>query len=136
MIKLQNKSVSFEEMSSKQLHSLLLNNNCTLSKAQHFDLLFSCKQWERIYTLPHITVKCNEVKEMQYKFLHIYIATNRLLSLMKKVECSQYAFCFIQCETIYHLFYECVLLKSIWHHIAKTCSHMCNDDTRFSCKDY
>ena len=140
MIKLQNKSGSFEDMSSKQLYNLLLNYNCTFSKAQqkhslYFDLLFSFEQWERIYMLPHKTVKCNEVKEMQYKILHRYIATNRLLSLMKKVECSQCTFCSIQCETIYHLFYECVLLKSIWHHIAKTCSHMCNDDIRFSCKD-
>ncbi len=140
MIKSQTNSVSFEELSSKQLYCLLLNNSCKLSKAQnkhslYLDLRISFKQWERIYMLPHNTVKCNEVTEMQYKILHRYIATNRLLSLMKKVECSQCTFCFLQCETIYHLFYECVLLKSVWNHVAKSCSQMCSDDIRFSCKD-
>ena len=54
---------------------------------------------------------------------------------MKKVECSRCTFCNLQCETISHLFYECVLLKTIWHHIAESFSKMCGFDVTFSCKD-
>ncbi len=140
MIKLPNKMLSFEGLSSKQLYDILVNKNDISSKAQikhaeYFDINTRSEEWKSIYLLPHRTVKSNEVKENQFKILHRYIATNRLLFLMNKAESLRCTFCNIHCETIYHLFYECTLLRSIWHHVATSCSKMCRDNIQFTCRN-
>ena len=88
--------------------------------------MWSKKKWELIYSLPHLCTANNEVKELQFKILHRYVATNKLLYSMNKVDTPRCTFCNIQIETLYHLFFECTILKCIWHHISVVCSRLCD----------
>ena len=43
-------------------------------------------QWKNIYVLPNTLKLSNKIKENNFKILHNYIATNKLLFRMKKIE--------------------------------------------------
>ena len=65
MIKTLTKIARFEDLTSRQLYHLLLNMENTppksqLKYSQHFDIHNCTEQWERIYILPHQTIKCND----------------------------------------------------------------------------
>ncbi len=74
---------------------------------------------------------------MQFKILHRYLATNKLLfdMHMKKVACPNCTFCNLNDETITHLFFYCTLLKCLWYHVNLACSNICDEEIKFSCKD-
>ena len=57
--------------------------------------------------------------------------TNRLLYQMKKIASDKCDFCFLQKETLYHLFFECVKLRSLWFYVEEQCKYLCNE----TCKD-
>ena len=70
--------------------------------------------WQNIYSLPHIILKCNKIKELQYKILYRYIGTNKLLYKINKSPSPRCSFCEMHSESIEHLFYECVVSKNLW----------------------
>ena len=70
--------------------------------------------WNNIYSLPHDILKCNKTRELQYKLLHRYIGTNKLLFKMKKHDSPRCSFCEIYSESIEHLFYNCTESKIFW----------------------
>ena len=70
--------------------------------------------WQYIYSLPHDILKCNKVKELQYKILYRYIGTNRLLFKIKINPSPRCSFCELYTESIEHLFYDCFIVKNLW----------------------
>ena len=54
---------------------------------------------------------------------------------MRKVESLRCTFCELQCENIYHLFYDCVKVRSVWKYVAESCTKLCNYVIHFNCKD-
>ena len=73
--------------------------------------------WKNIYSLFRTCTKDNKIKELQYKILHRYIPTNKLLFQMGKVTSNKCTFCEMHTETIEHLFFECHFVRNIWFEI-------------------
>ena len=70
--------------------------------------------WENIYSLPHELLKCNKTKELQYKILHRYIGTNKLLFKIGKAASARCVFCELYDDDIEHLFFDCLVSKNFW----------------------
>ena len=75
--------------------------------------------FENVCLIPRVCVKNNFLKELQYKIIHRYLPTNRLLYKMGKVDSMRCTLCELQMETINHLFYECTRVKVIWSYIVE-----------------
>ena len=88
-----------------------------------------------IFTLANKISYDNRIKEMQYKILHQYIPTNKLLCKMKKIDSVKCTFCSLYCEDIYHLFYAYLVVKEIWFFIEKICNDRLNVTHKFTCCD-
>jgi len=108
------------------------------SESKHsetFNENFDQNVWENIYLMPRICVYNNKIKDLQYQILHCFVPTDRLLYQMKKVESDKCGFCFLQKETIYHVFFECIKLRSVWIYVEQLCSDLCNEHIHLTCKD-
>ena len=70
--------------------------------------------WSNIYLLPHDILKCNKIKELQYKILYRYIGTNKFLYNIGKVTSPRCSFCELYMETLEHIFCECLEIKNFW----------------------
>ena len=68
----------------------------------------------------------NKTKELQYKILMRYVATNYLLYKMKKVLSQTCSFCMLEPETIEHLFFDCILVKNIWFKVFNEFNYITN----------
>ena len=55
-----------------------------------------------------------KAKELQYKILNRYIATNCFLKKIGVIESEQCTFCKNEIETLKHLFYECRVVANFW----------------------
>ena len=75
------------------------------------------ENWKNIFKLFRTCLKDNIIKELQYKILHQYIPTNKLLFQMGKVMSNKCSFCEMYVETIEHLFFDCTQVRNIWFHI-------------------
>ena len=64
-----------------------------------------------IYTLSTRAKTNNKVKEIQYKILNKYLATNTLIKKMKVKDIKMCTFCVDGQEEMQHLFYECHFLS-------------------------
>ena len=73
--------------------------------------------WNNIYTIFRSCTKDNKIKELQYKILHRYIPTNKLLFQMGKVPTNKCTFCEMHIETIEHVFFECHVVRNIWFEV-------------------
>ena len=73
--------------------------------------------WKNIFKLFRTCLKDNTIKELQYKILHQYIPTNKLLFQMGKVMSNKCRFCEMYVETIEHLFFDCTHVRNIWFDI-------------------
>ena len=56
----------------------------------------------------------NIIKELQYKIIHKYIATEKLLFKMNKSASRLCNFCNQEVQDIENLFWNCVIVKNIW----------------------
>ncbi len=65
----------------------------------------------------------------------MYLATNKLLYDMRKVDSPRCVFCNLQSETICHLFFECTNLKDIWYNVSNVCSMIISCKVQLSCSD-
>ena len=63
--------------------------------------------------------KDNTVKELQFKILHQYVPTNKLLFQMGKVASNKCTFCEMYIDTIEHMFYTCHVVRDIWIEIEQ-----------------
>ena len=139
-MKYRDVDVVFDTKKSRQMYDIMIKDRkdlspakCKLSKL--FNIELNSDVWKIIYCLPLKCVKVNKVKEMQFKILHRYLATNKLLFNMQKVASPKCSFCNLNDETITHLFFECTLLKCLWNHVNIACSNICNEKIKLSCKD-
>ena len=70
--------------------------------------------WQNIYTLPHDILKCNKLKELQYKILFRYLGTNKLLYKINIVTSPRCSLCEMNVESIEHLMFECMVSTNFW----------------------
>ena len=64
-----------------------------------------------VYTLAARVKSKNKVREMQYKILNKYLATNVLLN---RKYCKICSFCAEEREDLKHLFFGCYVIKEFW----------------------
>ena len=76
-------------------------------------------EWNYFFMLPHKSGVNNKVKELQYKILHSYVATNRLLYKMNIKPSPRCNFCFLYNQDIGHLLFECIVVKNFWFKVAE-----------------
>ena len=90
------------------------------------------EEWEFYYQLGHKLKLKNKVKEFQFKILHKYLPTNRLLYLMNKIDSDRCTFCFLYSQTILHLFCQCLPVRSLWFALQNKIKMTLGIDTDFS----
>ena len=84
--------------------SITYSNEFTLDKAD----------WEDIYVLPRKLKMSNKVKEINYKILHNYVATNKLLYKIGINDSPRCNFCNLYEQNTKHLFFECLSIRNFW----------------------
>ena len=127
-------------METRDLCKILVSKKTVTSKAMaNFNkrLNYECngEQLAAIYLLPHKLLYDNKIKEFQFKILHQYIPTNKLLFKMRKIDNYKCSFCNLYCEDIYHLFYSCLVVKDIWMFVEQMCRDKLAFTTNLSCRD-
>ena len=84
---------------------------------QKFNLIYGVilnDEWKQIFSCMHYLTLLNSVKDLQYKILHRFLPTNRLLFKMGKVVSPTCMFCELEEQTIEHLLYTCHIIKNFW----------------------
>lgn len=75
--------------------------------------------WNKVWLLPNKYILTNKVKEISFKILHKFYPAKHFLSKFNKdidVNCS---FCFLQPETVPHIFWHCQYTKRLWWEVSK-----------------
>ena len=68
---------------------------------------FNNYNWRNIWRMPWVSVRETKLSYFQFRFLHRILPTNRLLTLMGKVNSNMCSFCDKEVETLNHLFWAC-----------------------------
>jgi len=116
-IKLGGKLQDLLELNLKTLYQDLVSNKLMKSKAnERYSDVYTINEneWSLYYEIPYKVKTNNRVREFQYKILHRYLPTNRLLYLMKLTDSQRCNFCFLYTQTIEHLLWECLCVHNIW----------------------
>jgi len=101
----------------KTLYRYLIEEKNTKSKANlKFSDIYDINdlEWKIYYKMPTEIKVENKIKEFQYKILHKYLPTNKLLFFMKLKDSPRCNFCFVYTQTIQHLFWECLCIHNMW----------------------
>lgn len=72
----------------------------------------SNEDWKQIYKAPWCSFTEARIIYFQFKFIHRIVPTNRLLSLMGKVDSPLCTFCAIHDESLDQLFWDCPYTSS------------------------
>ena len=80
-VSIRGNKIHFQKTNKKVVYSQLINCKSTTSKAnsnysRQFDI--SEAEWKIIYLLPSQLSVSNKARELQYKILHNYVASNKL----------------------------------------------------------
>ena len=93
------------------------------------------ESWKHVYVLPHLVMKNNKIKELQYKILFRYIGTNKLLHRINKIDSPRCSFCAMYIESIEHLFYECFVVKDFWLKVCELWNRQMVQTMQLACKE-
>ena len=107
-------------LSHKTIYKELVLRQLDRSKANRDDSIkYNIEQgeWKIIYEIPFNTRVVNNVKDTQYKILHHFAATNELLYKMGKIPSPRCDICLLYMQTLNHLFFECLPIRSIWFNL-------------------
>ena len=69
---------------------------------------------KKYHILPTAAKVCNKGKEIQFKIIHGFLATNVLLYKMNIANSSQCNFCCLYDQNLYHMLYDCIEVKNFW----------------------
>ena len=121
-INIDNQRYDFLSIDIKRIYECLVNQKSSVSAAvmkysNQFDI--DSDKWKEIYTLPHNINISNKAKELQYKIIHGYIATNKKLFQMKLISSPRCNFCNLYTQDCQHLFFECLETKNMWLNIQR-----------------
>ena len=72
---------------------------------------------KKIYTMYGTLWKIRKLMEFQYKVIHNVITLNPVLCKMGIKESNLCTFCNRKKETIYHIFYRCTKVNSLWNQV-------------------
>jgi len=121
-ININNKKQELSKVNHKQIYEQLIVKKIEYSKAfvkysEQFKL--DLEQWKKIYMLPFNLQISNKAKEMNYKILHNFVATNKLLYKIGKVDSPRCNFCQLYDQDTQHLFYHCMVVRNFWFRVVE-----------------
>ena len=105
-------------LSCKTIYSTLLNLEDLPPPTSKKKLLAPCVEKSdltKIYLLPFKATREIKLTMFQYKIIHRILPTNSLLHKMKKVASPSCPFCPSECQTLWHLFINCMHASSFWN---------------------
>ena len=117
---LNDTKIDIKKVQYNEIYSHLVQKKCDVSKANiKYSELFDIndEQWKIIYNLPHKVKVSNKAKENQYKIIHDYIPTNKLLYKMKFKDSSRCNFCNMYEQNTFHMLYNCFVIKNFWFRV-------------------
>lgn len=106
----------------KQVYEDLVIKKLDVSKANvKYSAMFDIteEQWQAYYVLCKKIKVSNKAKEIQYKILHDYVATNKLLYKINVRDSPRCNFCELYSQDTCHLFVECMEVKNFWFDIRE-----------------
>ena len=122
-IQINDQCKEIEGISQRDLHECFnrlelqsLKKNYFKAKIKHESIhgAISDIEWRCIFNLSRSVNSRNYVKDIQYKILYRFLATNMLLYKMKKVVSKNCSFCNIAPESLEHLLYNCNIVLNFW----------------------
>ena len=125
-VMLDDKMIEIENLLQKHIKQILakikyskLNNSDFKFKVKYTDSIgeLPCQEWEIIFLSIRALPISNKLKDLQYKIVMRFVATNYLLYKMNKTNSQNCCFCHILPETIEHLFFNCMYTKDLWLYI-------------------
>ena len=126
------------DIGNRSIYMALVKKKRDVSKAnKHYSEQYNItdKMWADIYSLPHLLKVENRVMETHYKIVHKYLATNKLLHKMGKIESPRCNFCFIHTQDIEHMLYSCNIVRNFWFQLCHWIQESLNKEVNFSIKD-
>ena len=93
------------------------------------------EEFEKIHMLPFQLKVNNKVKEMQYKIIHGYLATNYRLYKMKLIPSPRCNFCLLYNQDRKHLFFTCLEVQNIWLQLQNRLSEIIAKQVKLSEKE-
>ena len=79
------------------------------------------EEWKTIYLMASKVGVSNKAKENQYKIMHDYVPTNKLLFKMKIIDSPRCNFCNLYVQDTYHLFFDCLIVKTFGLQLLSGC---------------
>ena len=82
-----------------------------------FDLKYGLipnSEWKLIFLCCRFLNVMNYIKDIQFKILHRFLPTNRLLYKMGKVVSPTCFFCALEEESLEHFLFDCNVIKNLW----------------------
>ena len=126
------------KVNKNKVYMELVNNFMDVSRANvHYSVTYqiNLEEWKIIYSIPHNVKAINKVKEVQYKILHRYIATNYMLYKMGKVASHRCEICFLYAQTVEHLFFHCTVVQNLWLTLSKKLTEVTSHNCSLTEKD-
>ncbi len=93
------------------------------------------EQWESYYKLYMKLNVSNKAKENQYKIVHDYVATNKLLYKMNVRDSARCNFCNLYTQDTCHLFYECLEVRNFWFRLQEWVYQEYNESLSMAVED-
>ena len=126
------------EIDNRSIYTTLVKMKKDVSKAykyysEHYDI--TEKEWADIYSLPHQLKIDNKVMETHYKIVHRYLATNKLLHKIGKIESPRCNLCFIYTQDIEHMLYSCNIVRNFWFQLCHWIKESLNKEINLSIND-
>ena len=90
---------------------------------------------ENKYSLSFQSLVDHKIIDLQYRILHRYLGTNKLLFKIGRKSSPSCERCMFQIETIEHIFYECFAVKNFWLSIVDKYNEYFKVNVKISCKD-
>ena len=91
--------------------------------------------WKEIYLRPKQLLYDHKIQETQFKILHNYVPTNRLLFKMKKIPSDKYNFCDMYLQNLYHLLYDCLVVRNFWYSVERFLEAICGQNINLTKSD-
>ena len=110
------------QCSQKQLKELWISKKEEVPTGQtRYNAEFDINEldWKYIYLRPKLLNFDNKIFETQFKIIHRYILTNRVLFKMKKIPSDQCNFCSLYSQSLHHLFFYCFTVRDFWFSVMR-----------------
>jgi len=133
-----NEPISVNDINTQNIYNILKTKNQTIPSAQiKYNAIFRIKkdEWKNIYLMPRLCTKDNTLKEFQFKILHRYLGTNKMLYTFKISSHNRCRLCNLQIETLNHIFYECQISYNFWLDFMEWWQERYNEKVTLFCKD-